>query len=115
MDNELITAAQMKAIFNGVDFRHETASVECFSDAYIKAHIRNILSYALDEATSWNNTLCYDLMQKDHLYFKYERNDPRIKEALMLIGLKLESLGYSCKSFIGKRGYNFVAEIEVSW
>ncbi len=115
MDNELITAAQMKAIFDGVDFRHETANIECFSDAYIQAHIRNILARALENSISWNNTLCYDLMQEDHLSFKYDQNDPRLKEAVYLIVSKFEELGYSCKSFVGKKDKWFVAEIEVSW
>jgi hypothetical protein len=113
--NSLLSATQMNAIAIGVDFRHEIASTEAFSEAYIRVHIRAILADALEQAVSWYHRTSHDLIQEDRLFFNYKNDDPRIKEAVTRIVFELENLGYTCKSFVGKQDENFVALIELSW
>lgn len=113
MNNSFLAAAQMRSIFEGFDFGQESNKIEVFSNAYLEAHVKNILRQALDQAMCWNNQLSYNLLSEDTLYFGYDLDDPRIIEAQSKIAQKLQSLGYEVDVFFDE--VNCSALITISW
>jgi hypothetical protein len=126
MDNELLTAAEMRKIFES-DHQEEIQSNEeieelLFSDDAVLAHVKNIIQEAIKKSKNKKQNLLYGIESTDPRLETQKRweaifnDDPRYLNLTYKVADKLRELGYTCEEYGADPPNGQMAnEIVVSW
>jgi len=128
MDNQLLTADEMRAIFENYSkelLSEEEIAKDLFSDETVLRTAKGIIDTAINVAKLGKREIVICIESSDPRFYAAQgrkaifSDDPRYADFTNKVAQKLRDLGYTCKVYCGeahwRQFHNWKNEITVTW